>query len=124
MGQRKNRYWSKQDKLQIVLEVTEKQNRPVDVAKKHKISTGMLSTWVSNYLLEGEEALENRKKAGNPLAKYHNGKELSPIEQLEYENRKLKIELERLKKGYTVKGVGANKEFVILNSKNSKSSKI
>jgi hypothetical protein len=33
----------------------------------------------------------------------------------------LKIENERLKKGYTVKGVGADKEFVIISEKNMKS---
>ena len=33
---------------------------------------------------------------------------------------KLQIENERLKKGYTVKGVGAGKEFVTLSEMNSK----
>lgn len=123
MTKKKNRYWSKSDKLKIVLEVISKENRPSEVAKKYDISSGLLSTWTTKYILDGEEALENTKKPGNPLAKYQNKKELTPIEQLEYENMKLKIEVERLKKGYTVKGVGKNKEFVIINNKNSKSLK-
>ena len=32
----------------------------------------------------GEEALVNKRKPGNPLAKYHRKKELTPMEQLEY----------------------------------------
>ena len=43
------------------------------------------------------------------------------MERLELENLKLRIENERLKKGYTVEGVGANKEFVISYDKNTKS---
>ena len=55
------------------------------------------------YLNGGIDALENKRKPGNPLAKYSNRKELSEIEKLEYEVMKLKIENERLKKGYTSK---------------------
>ena len=42
-------------------------------------------------------------------------------EELEKENAKLKIEIERLKKGYYVKGVGQRKEYVSINNKNIKS---
>ena len=41
----------------------------------------------------GEEALINKRKPGNPLAKYHNKKELTPIEQLEYKVALLEREL-------------------------------
>jgi transposase-like protein len=44
-------------------------------------------------------------------------------EKLERENAKLKIEIERLKKGYYVKGVGQRKEYVSINNKSIKSSK-
>lgn len=123
MIKKKNRYWSQQDKLKIVLEVMDKKDRRSEIVKKYDISNGMLSTWTTKYLSDGEDALKNTRKPGNPLAKYQRRKELTPIEQLEYENMKLKIEVERLKKGYTVKGVGKNKEFVIINNKNSKSLK-
>jgi len=63
----------------------------------------MLIKWVHQYQEGGIEALENKRKPGNPLAKYCNRKELSYTEQLEYENMKLRIENERLKKGYTSK---------------------
>jgi hypothetical protein len=45
------------------------------------------------------------------------------IEQLEKENLKLQIEIERLKKGYLTKGVGVKKEFISINNKNFKSLK-
>ena len=44
-------------------------------------------------------------------------------EELERENIKLKIEIERLKKGYYVKGVGAKKEYVSINNRSIESSK-
>ena len=49
-------------------------------------------------LLKG---LENKRKPGNPLAKFSNKKELTELEKLQYENLLLRIENERLKKGYT-----------------------
>lgn len=64
----------------------------------------MLCRWIKKYLEQGEESLENKRKPGNPLVKYCNKKNLSDIEKLEYENMKLRIENERLKKGYMTKG--------------------
>ena len=46
--------------------------------------------------------MQGRPK-GNPLCKYSNKKNLTDMEKLEYENMKLRIENERLKKGYLVK---------------------
>jgi len=65
----------------------------------------MLSSWVKRYQDGGIEALKNKRKPGNPLSKYQRRKSLTPTEQLEYENMKLKIENERLKKGYSTEEV-------------------
>lgn len=43
------------------------------------------------------EGLISKKKSGNPLSKFSNRKNLSEVEQLQYENMKLRIENERLK---------------------------
>ena len=59
------------------------------------------------YVEQGEESLENKRKPGNPLMKYSRRKELSDLEKLEYENMRLRIENERLKKGYMMKGDGS-----------------
>ena len=106
----KNRYWSKEDQYKLVKRVVEDNCSSKQISKEENISDGMLRKWVRNYLKYGETALENKKKPGNPLTKYARKKELNEIEQLEYENMKLRIENERLKKGYMMKGDGT---FVI-----------
>ena len=102
-----NRYWSKEEKLRIINLVLNDGLSTEQAAKQEDISGGMLRNWIKQYLEQGENALENKKKPGNPLIKYSRRKELTQIEQLEYENMKLRIENERLKKGYIVKGDGS-----------------
>ena len=101
-----NRYWSKENKLKIVKEVLGG-NSSGEVARKYDISSGMVRNWVRKYREYGEEILINKKKPGNPMAKYYITKHFkSREEKLEYENMRLRIENERLKKGYLVKGDG------------------
>ena len=102
----KNKYWSKEEKLKIVKKVTEEGLSSKQVAKEENIDSAAIRRWVRKYIEEGENSLENKKKPGNPLIKYLNRKNLTDIEKLEYENMKLRIENERLKKGYIVKGDG------------------
>ncbi len=102
-----NRYWSKEEKLRIVNRVVQEGLSSIQVAKEEDISGGLLREWIRKYLSLGEAALENKRKPGNPLLKYSRKKELSDIEKLEYENMKLRIENERLKKGYMMKGDGS-----------------
>ena len=102
-----NRYWSKEEKYKIVLKVVNDFRSTVDVAKEYDISQSMLSKWVRRYLKDGIEGLENQNEPGNPLMKYSVKKNLTDIEKLQYENMKLRIENERLKKGYLVKGDGS-----------------
>lgn len=101
-----NRYWSKEQKLRLVKEYLENTKSSLEITKRENISNGMFNKWVKSYLEYGEESLENKKKPGNSLSKYSKKKNLSDMEKLEYENMKLKIENERLKKGYFVKGDG------------------
>jgi len=96
-----SRYWSKEAKYEYVEIVISGKSSSDQLGKQNNVSPGMIRLWVQRYLEGGIEALENQRKPGNPLTKYSNRKELSPIEQLEYENMKLRIENERLKKGYT-----------------------
>lgn len=49
-----------------------------------------------------------------------NKKELTDIEKLQYENMKLRIENERLKKGYLVEGAG---QIVVFNGSKNKNLK-
>ena len=101
-----NRYWSKEDKLKLINEVLNGKSSQ-EVARENNISGGMLRNWIIKYNNYGEEILENKRKPGNPLCKYSNKKNLTDMEKLQYENMKLRIENERLKKGYLVKGDGS-----------------
>ena len=102
-----NRYWSKEEKLRIINRVLIDGLSTHQAAKEEDISDGMLRNWIRKYLKYGEEILENKRKPGNPLIKYSRRKKLSDMEKLEYENMKLRIENERLKKGYMMKGDGS-----------------
>jgi len=102
-----NRYWSKEEKLRIINRVLIDGLSTHQVAKDEYISGGMLRGWIKKYIEQGEDSLENKRKPGNPLVKYSRRKELSDLEKLEYENMKLRIENERLKKGYMMKGDGS-----------------
>ncbi len=107
-----NRNWSKEEKIRIINKVLNNAMSARQVAKEEDISAGMLRNWIRKYLNEGEEALINKKKPGNPMCKYSNKKHLTKEEQLEYENMKLRIENELLKKGYLMKGDGSIVKFM------------
>ena len=96
-----------QEKFNIIKPIINGEISATQLGKELGLSDGMLITWIHKYQEGGINALENKRKPGNPLAKYSNRKELSYTEQLEYENMKLRIENERLKKGYLVKGDGS-----------------
>ena len=103
----KNNYHSKEEKIKIVKEMLENNLSQYDIERKYNISHSLAGKWRKDYLEKGEYSLINQKKPGNPLCKYSNKKNLTEIEQLQYDNMKLRIENERLKKGYLVKGDGS-----------------
>lgn len=81
----------------------------------------LVSAWVKRYLEDGEEALE--PKNGNPYAALHTSKSLSEVDRLRLIIAKQEVEIARLKKGYWVEGVGANKEYVTGKGETTKLSK-
>ena len=101
----KNREWSKDQKYEIIKYIINGEKSTHDLGREFGISNGMICNWLKRYNEKGIEGLENKRKPGNPLAKYSHRKKLTPIEQLEYENMLLLIENERLKKGYTEEDV-------------------
>ena len=117
----KPRKWSKEEKLKLVLLHLNEKVSLMQIEKEYSVSNGLVSTWVKKYLNGGEEALVSR--SGNPYAALHTSKSLSEVERLRLIVAKQEIEIARLKKGYWVEGVGANKEFVTGSGKNTKSSK-
>lgn len=89
------------------------------IANKYFLSHRLLNTWMSKYDKDGIDGLRSQTgkhscpNKGRP-------KKGTEIEELKKQLAKKDIEIERLKKGYTVKGVGARKEFVTTFDKNTK----
>ena len=104
---RPNRSWSAKDKYDVIKPIINMEKSLSQVSRELNISSGMLHRWVEVYKKDGIKGLENKKKPGNPLVKYSRKKSLTELEKLEYENMKLRIENELLKKGYLMKGDGS-----------------
>lgn len=115
-----NKYWTAEEKYKVIKPIIEFEKSSSQVTKETGISNGMLSIWVKKYTKNGMKGLENKKKPGNPMSSLMNRKNLSDMEKLELENIKLRIENERLKKGYQVKGDGSIVVFKKSNKRNLK----
>ena len=117
----KQRKWSKEEKLKLVLLHLNEKVSLMQIEKEYSVSNGLVSTWVKKYLNGGEDALVSR--SGNPYAALHTSKSLSEVERLRLIVAKQEIEIARLKKGYWVEGVGANRVYVTGYAENMKSLK-
>ena len=117
----KPRKWSKEEKLKMVLLHLNDKVPLMQIEREYSVSSGLVSTWVKKYLNGGEESLVSR--SGNPYAALHTSKSLSEVDRLRLIVAKQEIEIARLKKGYWVKGVGVNKEYVTGSGENTRSSK-
>ena len=114
----KNQMHTKEEKMKYVKMILDEgysvwdlEKSSAQVTRETGISNGMLSKWVKKYNENGIDGLKNQKKPGNPLSRYSNRKNLTKEEELEYENMKLRIENELLKKGYLMKGDGTIVKF-------------
>ena len=86
-------------------------------AENHDIDRTIFLKWVQKYRENGIDGLKSnsgKNSIGRPKGK------LSQLEKLQKEILELRIENERLKKGYFVKGDGARKEYVTSLEKNTK----
>lgn len=107
MGRKKGtvtNYYTKEEKEKYIKEALAFGVRAT--GRKYKISNGMISNWIKSYQENGQVVVDNRYKRGNPLSRLQKKKNLTEKEELELEIMKLRIENERLKKGYQVKGDG------------------
>ena len=113
MGRKGQKYkqWTADEKYKIIKPALEFEKSTWDITRETGLNNGMINAWIKKYRENGFEGLKNKKKPGNPLCKYSNKKNLTKEECLEYENMKLKIENELLKKGYLVKGDGTIVKF-------------
>jgi transposase-like protein len=107
----KFKVWSAEEKYKIIRPIIDLEISLTQVGKETGISSSMLHSWTKLYKENGIDGLKSKKKPGNPLSKFQNKKNLTKEEQLEYENMKLRIENELLKKGYLMKGDGTIVKF-------------
>ena len=113
MGSKKgvsHRKWTKDEKLKIVKLHLDEHIPIRETEREYGVNNSLVSAWTKKYLEEGADALEPRK--GNPYAALHTSKSLSEVERLRLIVAKQEVEIARLKKGYWVEGVGANKVYV------------
>ena len=116
----KNRKYSYEFKLKVIKEYLEDHLSLLELEEKYGVVHSVIIKWTRLY---NEGLLKTgRMRTGNPYSALHTSKSLSKEERLELENLKLKIENERLKKGYLVKGGGAGKEYVSIFDANTRSS--
>ncbi len=107
----KYKIWTPEEKYKIIEPLLNMEKGIWSYSKETGINSGLLYSWIKKYREKGIEGLTNKKKPGNPLSKYQSKKILTKEEQLEYENMKLRIENELLKKGYLMKGDGSIVKF-------------
>ena len=116
-----HRKFSKEEKMKYIRLHLEEHLPVRQIEQEYSINHSLISNWVKRYLQDGEDALEPRN--GNPYAALHSSKNLSEVERLRLLVAKQEVEIARLKKGYWVEGVGANREYVTGSGKTTKFSK-
>ena len=121
-GQKK-RLWTPSQKLEIVKKHLLDHISVRALEKEYGAEHGMICRWVKEYIAGGEAGLEPKKRLGNTFAALYRSKNLSELERLRLLVAKQEIEIARLKKGYWVEGVGANRAYVTGQDVNTKSSK-
>ena len=118
---RKNNIRTPEEKEKIVLEYLNGKTGYKTVAKAHDLSYGRFYIWIKNYREKGLEGLKSNVGKSSKRGKSGRPKKAQTLEEeLERENLKLRIEIERLKKGYYVKGAGRRKEYISINNRSSK----
>ena len=106
-----HRKWSKEEKLRLIRLHLDEHISIREIERKYGVGHSLVSAWVKRYLEDGEEALE--PKNGNPYAALHTSKSLSEVDRLRLIIAKQEVEIARLKKGYWVEGVGANRNTLL-----------
>ena len=116
-----HRKFGKEEKMKYIRLHLDEHVSLMQIEREYGIRNTLVSEWVRRYLQDGEDALEPRN--GNPYAALHRSKNLSEVERLRLLVAKQEVEIARLKKGYWVEGVGADREYVTGSGKTTKFSK-
>ena len=117
----KNNMRTPEEKEAIVLEYLNGRVGYREVANAHGVDQRLFSKWIKKYRENGIEGLKSGTgKQTKPNAGKYN-RYPSEVEKLKKELLKKEIEIERLKKGYQVKGGGETKEYVTTFDANTRS---
>lgn len=108
----KQTFRTENEKYEIIKPILGNIKSQAQVSKETGINIGLIFQWVKKYNEYGLKGLKNKTKPGNPLLKYQSKKNLTKDEKLEYENMKLRIENEMLKKGFLMKEDGTYVRFM------------
>jgi len=107
----KFKQWTAEEKYKIIKPALDFEKSTNEITRDTGLSNGMINNWIKAFHENGMDGLTPKRKPGNPLSKYSNKKNLTKEEQLEYENMKLRIENEMLKKGFLMKEDGTYVKF-------------
>lgn len=115
----KNVMRSAVEKERLVLEYLNGHVSRLVITSRENIGLVLFKKWIKKYKTYGIDGFISR--TGKHLVGVGRPRKAQTREQeLEQENLKLKIEVERLKKGYQVKGAGIRKEYVTIKRSNLK----
>ena len=117
----KNIMRTPEEKEKIIFDYFNSGKGAMEFERESGVSRKSLWKWIKIYSSEGINGLRSMTGKITKNIGFRTKKVKTREEELERENAKLKIEIERLKKGYYVKGVGQRKEYVSINNKNIKS---
>ena len=112
---RKNRKYTPEEKIRYAKMLAKGEATARGLEKEAGIVNSVLAGWRDKYLEYGESYFYEEHRGGhggNRYAALHTSKSLTREQRLELENMKLRIENERLKKGYYVEGAGADRVYV------------
>ena len=120
-GGTKNIMRTPEEKEKLILEFMNSNISRVLFCKEKNISRRLFLKWWHKYEKNGIEGLSSKTGTKKGVNKGRQKNAITREEELERENLKLRIEIERLKKGYYVKGVGRKKVYISINNRSSKS---
>ena len=118
----KNNMRTPKEKEKIIKEYVESNKGYMNVIKKYNISESTFRLWLNNYREKGIQGLISKtgRHTKKDCLKGRMKKATTEEERLIQIIMKQEIEISRLKKGYVVRGVGQEKEFVTTFKKNMK----
>lgn len=117
-GQKK-RVWTPEQKSEIVHKHLDEHISVKKLEKEYDVEHSTICRWTKEYIAGGEAGLQPKERSGNKYAALHRSKNLSELERLRLLVAKQEVEIARLKKGYWVEGVGASKEYVTGQDRNT-----